>query len=185
MQQLPDVFLSDTHRAPMRHCKVCNVDVYETNAPYVIEKAIKILDNQQIVTLFELCICEKCAYAMNERLSSHSKKTIQQYYIDQKISEKRTALYAENWFEKWDKKCIFTDENIQHSKEFNIVGHFFKGEILPGNPPFVIGETAIQWMQENLSAATKEELNRFRDAYLGPDDPVLKALLKDSALILV
>ncbi|MEO9258319.1 MAG: hypothetical protein ABI207_08055 [Crocinitomicaceae bacterium] len=182
---IPKAFLSDSTREELRNCVMCDIDVYEHQIHYAIEKSFKRLENDQQVTLYEMLICEPCAIKMNEKMSVHSRQMIIDLFNKNKIQEKRIALSQEKWEEKWDKTCMFTGNETLKAKEYNIIGHFVGGKVLPGNPPFVIGEEILTSLQENLSLETKEELDNFRDEFLGPEDPILRILLQDATFVIV
>lgn len=178
-------FLSDATQEALRCCVMCDVDVIERHLPYAIEKSFKHTGDGEIITLFEMLICEQCAFKMNERMSVHSRQTIAEMFAQYKVQEKISAMANENWQDFWHQQCVFTGQATSNMSEYNIIGHFYEGEPVLNTSPFVIGSEALAMMQENLSAETKEELDNFRDQYLGPDDPVLRALLKESTFVLV
>jgi hypothetical protein len=48
-----------------------------------------------------------------------------------------------------------------------------------------MGQTLINYLQENISAETKEEWDNFGREFLGPTNPELKMLLEDYQYTLV
>ncbi len=180
---IPENFHSDSDAHPFTACKVCSAALNDSTR-YVIEKAYKRLTDGEDVTLFELAICIACAEKQAQKMSSESRKTIERLMGSKDFFEKRQARWLSDWKSDWTDRCIFSDEEIQPNDEYHIVGHFKGTEILPYQPPFVIGQKMLERMQDELSAETKEELDNFGRQFLGPD-PRLKILLEDYQFVMV
>lgn len=183
---IPIEFYSDETGEPFTHCVMCSTNLSESNVPYAIEKAMKRLDDGRLVTLFEMAICMNCGQQMHEKLSETSKKVMEKYFLEIEFPQKRMeASNNENWGDAWSKKCLITQTSIESTNEFNLMGNFLNGKVIDQLPPVAISSEILETIQDQLSPETREELDDFRDTYLGPSDPQLRALLSETQLIFI
>jgi hypothetical protein len=154
------------------------------DVPYTIEKAYKKTEEGEDLTLFELAICMPCAEKQSEKMSKASKEFIQKTLMTPAFFERRNSNWENNWQSTWNKKCIFSDYEVQNNEEYHIVGHFIGNRVIEGQTPFVLGPEVLEYIQENLSPETKEELDNFGKQFLGPD-PRIAALLEDYQFVMV
>lgn len=185
MSKIPNEFMSDETGEHFSNCVMCATDLMATRIPYAIEKAYKRLADGSLVTLFEMAICMPCGQKMNERMSTDSKKVMEQYFSEIHLMEKRMRLAQEDWKDKWNHSCIINGERIDSAQEFNLIGNFVADEPIQGLPPMAISTAVLEVLQEQLSPQTREELDDFRDTYLGPSDPELRALLSETHVVFV
>ena len=181
---IPDNFFSDSEEKPFTHCKVCEVDLTKVNIPYSIEKAFKRTPQGEDLTLFEIAICMNCAEKQSKKMSVASRSFIEKTTATKTFFKNRNKIWENGWRNHWNNKCIFTNNEIKNNEEYHIVGHFIGNKVMPRQAPFVIGEELIQYIQENLSLETKEEMDDFGQNFLGPD-PRIAALLKDYQFVMV
>lgn len=181
---IPSDFFSDIDGRLFTECKVCGCDLSDGHTPYTIEKAFKRVSEEEDVTLFEMVICMPCAEKQSLKMSKASRKYMEAFMEEAQLLEKRSDLWNSNWQTKWASKCLLTGREINIYDEYHIVGQFTGNQLMQGLAPFVLGQEFIEEIQENLSAETKEEMNRFGDQFLGPD-PTLRELLLDNQFILV
>ena len=181
---IPKDFNSASDDSPFTTCKVCERDLSNGEVPYSIEKAYKRVDEGSDVTLFEMAICMPCAENQAEKMSVESRAYMMKMMGGLDFFEKRQKMWETDWRKNWKSACLFSDEEIKMNDEYHIVGQFQGGKLLPQMTPFVIGQSYIEEIQENLSLETKEEMDRFGEQFLGPD-PALRALLKDYQFVMV
>ena len=181
---IPNDFYSDVDEKPFIECKVCHYDLNKGDRPYSIEKAYKRVDENRDITLFEVAICMSCAQKQSQNMSKESQEYMMGIMGNASLLEKRQKLWDSDWRENWKSSCIFSDEEIKLNDEYHIVGYFQGNQIVNYMSPFVIGQGIIEEIQENLSAETKDEMNRFGEQFLGPD-PTLRALLGDHQIVLI
>ena len=182
--EIPNDFNSDIDDKPFTICKVCDRNLSNGEVPYSIEKAYKRVDEGSDVTLFEVAICMPCAENQAEKMSVESRAYMMKMMGGLDFFEKRQKMWETDWRKNWKSSCLFSDEEIKLNDEYHIVGQFQGGKLLPHMTPFVIGQSYIEEIQENLSLETKEEMDRFGEQFLGPD-PALRALLKDYQFVMV
>jgi hypothetical protein len=85
--------------------------------------------------------------------------------------------------EDWKNKCLFSGKPKSEIQEYNIVAQMVNGKMLHGMPPMLVDLNVMEPLQALLSEETKEEFNNFRDEFLTPDDPELRALLIDTQFL--
>lgn len=181
---VPIDFYSDSDEQPFSACKVCKQDLTDGKTPYSIEKAYKKTPEGEDLTLFELAICIPCAQKQSEKMSEDSRKFIEETMMTDRFFKRRHELWKNGWQERWNKECIFSGKPLSNNEEYHVVGHFQGTEVLKGQPPFVIGPEMISYIQENLSAETKGEMDDFGGQFLGPD-PKIAELLEDYQFVMV
>jgi len=181
---IPHSFHSDSDEKPFTMCKVCSKDLTKGDVPYSIEKAFKKTEEGEDLTLFELAICVPCAEKQSKKMSAASRAFIQETMMTQTFFERRSSNWENNWKDTWNKKCIFSDREVQNNEEYHIVGHFVGDRVIQGQTPFVLGPEILEYIQEHLSPETKEELDNFGNQFLGPD-PRIAALLEDYQFVMV
>lgn len=181
---VPQDFYSDSDKEPFRECKVCELDLSDGKTPYSIEKAFKKTPEGEDLTLFELAICIPCAQKQAQKMSEDSRNFIEETMMTDRFFKRRQQMWKNGWQERWNKECIFSGKSLSLNEEYHVVGHFQGNEVLKGQPPFVIGPEMIAYIQENLSAETKGEMDDFGGQFLGPD-PKIAELLEDYQFVMV
>jgi hypothetical protein len=179
----PIDFNSDATNEPFHSCLICSEDLQNSGVPYTIEKAKKVLDGGEEVTLYELAICMPCMEQMSKRVSAHSRKVMDEFFQTLDMDKIREELLLSENPEEWKSKCAFSGKSKSEINEYNIVAQMVNGKLIYGIPPMLIDLKVLEPLQEKLSAETREEFNNFRDEFLAPDDPQLRALLEDSKFI--
>lgn len=181
---IPKTFHSDANARPFTNCKVCTVDLTSSAIPYTVEKAYRKQPDGSKLTLFEIAICLPCAKKQAEQMSPESQTFLQQTLMTEEVLQKRQKLWESEWQDKWDENCLFSNTRVNALEEYHVVGHFQNGKVIPGQVPFVIGETMLEYLQEHLSQSTKDAFDDFGKRHLGPD-PTIAKLLEDYQFMLV
>jgi hypothetical protein len=182
--KIPKIFHSDSDKKAFKHCKVCQIDLSDGKTMYTIEKAYKKTSEGEDLTLFEIAICMPCAERQAEKMSNESKAFLQKTMMNEDFMKNRQKLWDQGWEYEWDKRCIFSGEKLKENEEYHVVGHFQGSSVIPYQSPFVIGEKMIEYVQENLSPETKQEMDDFGGKFLGPD-PKIAQLLEEGKFLLV
>lgn len=186
--EIPDRFFSDVTDKPFESCNVCDKSLLENDVPYVIEKAMRNYEGHDFSsTIYEFAICQECHTKMQASMSKESLQNLQKYYagvMHEKGSE--PIMIDMNTFDmnQWLSKCFFKGDEISRMKEYQIVGQFKGSKLIMNTPPIIIGENAMKQMAGLLSDKTTDEMNGFRDKFLGPA-PEIEELIYGKKLILV
>ena len=180
---IPEVFLNSDTKAPICNCIQCDHDLMKGDRYYMIEKVFKrypALNSTEV--LFEYAICSVCYEKMKEGLSAESMANLSQYMLQNTDFEAMSARIDEHPDdpEKWLSHCMIKGVPKEEMTEFQM-GACFKGDRLVTNfmPPFMIGDLAMEEMNELLSKETKDEMDGFMDEHFG----VPPELRKDLVLI--
>lgn len=185
---IPERFFSDVTDKPFESCNVCNKSLLQSNEPYVIEKAMKNYEGHDFSsTIYEFAICQKCHMNMQKSMSEESLANLQNYYSSIMAEKGNQPIMIDlNNFnlDTWLSKCFFKGSEIDSMKEYQIVGQFKGNRMIMNSPPIIIGETAMQEMAGLLSDKTTDEMNGFRDRFLGPS-PEIEELIYSKKLILI
>ncbi|MGD1848780.1 MAG: hypothetical protein ACFB10_25595 [Salibacteraceae bacterium] len=185
---IPPVFHSDLTQAPFENCVLCEQFLLKDGTPYVIEKAFKRNLKLQITnTLFEYAICMDCVEKMREVISKESAIAMEKYMAERvDLAKRRQELIAAKDFtiESWLGKCIITEKPMETLSEYQISCQCDGSSMLYTFLPYMISEEAILELVENISEKTKDELDGFRDTFLGPS-PEIQDLLPDRPLVLI
>ncbi|GAB5522404.1 MAG: hypothetical protein Roseis2KO_02760 [Roseivirga sp.] len=180
---IPDIFLNSDTKVPLSHCIQCDYDLMQGDRFYMIEKVFKRylpLDSTQV--LFEYAVCSECYEKMRGALSKESMQNLSAYMMgntDFQAMQARMQAHPEEP-EKWLSHCMIKGMPKEELTEFQM-GACFKGDRLVTNfmPPFMIGNVAMEEMNELLSKETKDEMDGFMDENFG----IPPELRKDLVLI--
>ncbi len=180
---IPDIFLNSDTKAPLSHCIQCDYDLMLGDRFYMIEKVFKRylqMDSTQV--LFEYAVCSECYEKMRGALSKESMQNLSAYMMtntDFQAMQARMQEHPEEP-EKWLSHCMIKGMPKEELTEFQM-GACFKGDKLVTNfmPPFMIGNVAMEEMNELLSKETKDEMDGFMDENFG----IPPELRKDLVLI--
>jgi hypothetical protein len=179
----PRDFNSDASDAPFEKCLICSEDLLHSGVPYSVEKAKKVLDSGNEVTLYEMAVCMPCSEQMNKRVSPHSRQVMDDFFRKIDMQRLQEELSAADDPEDWKKQCMISRKPKSEIVDYNIVAQMVNGKMLYGMSPMLIDLNVMEPLQELLSAETKEEFDNFRDEFLSPDDPELRALLSDTKFV--
>lgn len=168
---IPKPFLAEDTGQPIDRCIDCNHDLMLGDRYYVIEKVFKRYPNlNKTEVLFEYAICHTCYDEMKERLSTESMANLSNYMMTQTDFDGMHKRINENPDdpEKWLTNCMIKGTAVEDMQEYQI-GGFFKGGKMVTNylPPFMVGEIAMEEMNELLSDETKDQMDGFMDDNFG------------------
>ncbi|MEE4258390.1 MAG: hypothetical protein V2I62_01405 [Bacteroidales bacterium] len=186
--EIPDRFYSDADGKPFEHCQMCGKFLLKEGTGYVVEKAIKNYKGYDFgSTIFEFAVCLDCHAKVQKSMSEESLANLQLYY--QKImagkGNQPIVIDIRNFnLDDWLSKCFFKGDTINGMNEYQIVAQFNGDKMLMNMPPMIIGEKAMEEMAELLSEKTIDEMNGFREKFLGPS-PEIEELIYGKKLILI
>lgn len=185
---IPRRFYSDVTDMPFSSCNVCGVDLLNSDVQYVIEKAVKNYDGHEFSsTIYELAICLKCHTKMQQSMSKESINNIQSYHADimAKKGNQPIMIDMSNFdLDTWLSKCFFHGGEISEMKEYQVVGQFKGNKMIMNTPPLIIGEEAMAEMAGLLSDKTTDEMNGFKEKFLGPS-PEIEEMIYGKKLIFI
>jgi hypothetical protein len=185
---IPDRFYSDAEGKPFEYCQMCGKFLLSEGTSYVVEKAIKNYKGYDFgSTIFEFAVCMDCHTQAQKGMSEESLANLHRYYqrIMAEKSHQPIVIDIRNFnLEEWLSKCFFKGDEIDGMNEYQIVAQFNGNKMLINMPPMIIGEKAMEEMAELLSDKTIDEMNGFREKFLGPS-PEIEELIYGKKLILI
>ena len=185
---IPRRFYSDVTDKPFDHCEICGKPLLQNDEPYVIEKAMKnYVGHDFSSTIYEFAICIDCHGTMQKSMSAESLQNLQNHYSSVMASKGNQPLMIDMRsfdMNQWLSKCFFKGDEISSMNEYQIVGQFKGDKLVMNTPPIIIGEEAMKEMAELLSDKTTDEMNGFRNKFLGPS-PEMEELINGKKLILL
>jgi len=180
---IPEIFLSSDTQSPISRCIDCDHDLMKGDRYYVVEKVFKrypAIDKVEV--LFEYAICHLCYDQMKEKMSAESMQSLSQYMMNNTDFDALHARINEHPEDpsEWLSQCMIKGTPVAELTEYQM-GAFFKGDRLMTNylPPFMVGNLAMEEMNQVLSKETKDEMDGFMDDHFG----VPPELRKDLVLI--
>lgn len=186
--EIPGQFFSDSEGKPFENCLVCNKYLLDEGTSYFIEKALKTYKDYDFYsTVYEYAICSDCHLKMQDKMSEESKMNLQRYYsetLNQKAAEPIYINPHDFNLDEWLSKCFFKGKSVKEMKEYQVVAQFNGAKMVLNMPPMVIGEEALNEMSALLSEKTIDEMNGFRDKFLGPP-PDIEELIYGKRLIML
>jgi len=185
---IPGQFYSDSEGKPFENCLVCNKYLLKEGTSYVVEKALKTYKDYDFYsTVYEYAICSECHWKMQEQISEESKMNLQSYYsktLSEKVAEPIFINLNDFNLIEWLSKCFFKGSSVKDMKEYQVVAQFDGTKMVLNMPPLVIGQEALNEMSALLSEKTIDEMNGFRDKFLGPA-PDIEELIYGKRLIML
>ncbi len=185
---IPKRFYSDVTEKPFHNCDICGKQLLNNNVSYVIEKVIKNYEGHDFSsTIYEFAICLDCHTNMQKSMSAESLQNLQNHYskvMAEKGNEPMMIDMRTFNMDDWLSKCFFSGGEIKDMKEYQIVGQFTGSKLIMNTPPIIIGHEAMKQMAGLLSEKTTDEMNGFRDKFLGPS-PEMEELINGKKLILL
>ena len=83
----------------------------------------------------------------------------------------------------WKTRCMLSGKAKSEIQEYNIVAQMVNGRTMFCIPPMIIDLSIMEPLQEKLFPETKQEFDNFRDQFLTPSDPELRALLAETSFV--
>jgi len=186
-----DIFLSDATGKPFEHCCVCETNLAECTEPYMVEKAFKQHVNAKpeptYNTIFEYAICSDCAEDFRQKMSKASREALEGFFIENTHFTQRMDMFnrmKEQPVSVYISHCAISGKPINKEEEFQVVGVFMQKELQLGAFPYAISGKALDNVVELLSNETLDEMNGFRDTYLG-GPPELEELIQGSPRVIL
>ncbi len=167
MAPIPEVFYSTKTNKPFSNCTKCNKELisYNDDILYIIEKAFKQNIKQKTKDLiFEYAMCVDCIEEMHKEMSKKSLKRIEMYFKLYVDFDKREKDLIEDCFddvEPWISNCVITDTHISELEEYQIAAFCTNDDIIFTHLPFLLGEYALEEIQNLLSKKTKGFIDGF------------------------
>jgi len=183
---IPRLFYSELTGERLDHCIHCGKNL--ENAHYLIEKAVRKYNSFQVTdTVFEYAICVECQKILHQSFSAESLNNIQNYFQENvNFEDRRKYLQKKEKirFKDWIAKCLVKATPIEDCQEFQLVCECVGNKMILGDMPYMISSAVSDEIMNLLSNATLDEMNRFRDRFLGPS-PEIRELLKDRPFVLL
>lgn len=185
---IPERFYSDAEGKPFEYCQMCQKFLLTDDTSYVVEKAIKNYKGYNFgSTVFEFAVCLDCHKKVQQGMSEESLLNLHRYYqgIMAEKAHQPIVIDIHNFnIDEWLSKCFFKGDVINDMSEYQVVAQFKGDKMLMSMPPMIIGERAMEEMAELLSDKTIDEMNGFREKFLGPS-PEIEELIYGKKLIMI
>jgi hypothetical protein len=176
--EIPPIFWSDAEAAPFENCINCQCDLLESNAPYMIEKAVRGFDGEKVsATIFEYAVCMNCAQKMNMKLSVQSRQRIEAYFHTHVDFKERSKQLQNESDEAWLQNCLVHHKPVNQEGECQLYALCQGNQFVYQEFPYMIRAEALDEMMDLISAETLRQLDDFKDDLIdGP--PELKELFE-------
>ncbi len=186
---IPNQFFSDADGEPFHTCVVCGRNLLEDGTHYVIEKAMKNYEGYDFSsTVFEYAMCMDCYQKMQQGMSEESMQNMQNYYqriVTEKGVNGMMMIDLQTFdLNDWLSRCFFKEKPVSEMKEYQLIGQFNGNHMVLNTPPMAIGEDVMEEMADLLSEKTKDEMNGFREKFLGPP-PEIEELFSKRKILLI
>lgn len=166
----------DQENGLFTRCRICDRDLTAPDAEYLVEKMVR-NDHQEWgpQELFAFAICLPCAQDMQGQMSSSSQQALEEF------SERHLESLARRpgWTPQQsleEHSCFFSGKPLQQEEAYQVTGLFRGKELQSHRPVMLVGSTVIEEMQENISQATRDEMDRFTGDNFGWPPEVREAL---------
>lgn len=173
--EIPKVFYADLTGSFLEKCVYCETSVLTSNAPYLIEKALKPYGSyDSYATLFEYAVCVGCTDKMKGMISNQSMTKIMDYFLkNMKAAVNGKNRYQEECFNvlDWISNCAINGIHISELSECQIYALCINDQMLFTEFPYMVSGQALDEVVDLLSAETLDELDRFKSEFVdGPSE---------------
>ncbi len=176
-------FNSELTESPFLNCCVCDANFRDSGEKYGVEKSFKRVSENVQYSLYEYAICWNCAQTFQEKISPESNQAIQNYFMYQ-LANKPPRFFNEDQdpIEVCLSQCMIKGTNTSELTEYTMCGVFRVGLFSLEAMPYVLSAEVLEELAEQLSASTKDEMDDFRETYLG-GPPELEELFKGRPVV--
>lgn len=182
---IPPVFQADATGEPFKNCVMCARNLLEPGVRYMIEKAFRCdRKNNTTDTLLEYAICNSCRAKITASLSKESMQRMEDYFFRNLQTVFRNLFLKGTDVNEWIATCAVKGKPLKDCAEYQICCECEGDSMVLSHLPLMLCDEALEEMQGLLSAQTKEELDRFRDEFLGIP-PEWRELLKERTPVFV
>ncbi len=182
---IPKEFHSVSEEGPFHHCQVCERELYQSNEHYFVEKAMKRVNPETEYVVYEYALCTSCAEDMQDKMSQESRWAINRYMWSQAnpLTLKDRMEGKADW-EQRAGSCLIKGIPKEEADEYTLCGYFRGDKLLVREFPYMISMKAMDEISELLSEETKDEMDDFKNTYLG-GPPELEELFKGKPLLVI
>ena len=173
---IPNEFYNFDSGQPFSTCLVCNESLLDPPKQYMVEKTIRRypeMDHEDII--YEYAICLECIMKQQEFISEESKQSIAQYMSNVKVTGEVDEL---------PRQCVIHGTSKEEMREYMIQGLFFGDTQNTQMPYILLGEKAINEIQEVLSQKTRDGMDGFMDKYYG-GPPEFREMLRERKTVII
>lgn len=176
-------FNNELTESPFTNCCVCEVNFHDSEIKYLVEKSFKRVSENVQYSIYEYAICWNCAQSFQEKISHESNQAIQNYFLEQ-LNNRPPRFFSEDQdpIEVCLSQCMIKGTNTSELTEYTMCGVFRNGQFSLEAMPYVLSAEVLEELAEQLSASTKDEMDDFRETYLG-GPPELEELFKGRPVV--
>lgn len=185
--KIPKQLYSSETKKPFSNCMVCDRYLLEDGTPYMIEKAVKqVQEMKHSEVIFEYAMCMSCSTMMNNSLSTESRERINAYFSQRVNLPKRRQNLLKGKrlsFKKWVSRCVINDTPISRTREYQIVAQCEGKHLLFAYLPFAISMEAMDEISSLMSEKSLGEIDDFMGKYFTGPPEVSEVLKRRPVLI--
>ncbi|NCA86512.1 MAG: hypothetical protein EOM83_13225 [Clostridia bacterium] len=174
--EIPRLFYDSLTHQPFARCQVCEKQLVETGASYMIEKVFrKNVVSGRIESQYEFAICFDCALKLTQSYSEESRANLQRFF-NEEVADLINSPAAERPESERDvlellSHCSITGKPVNELDEYQIAGHFNGGYLNTDMRPFMMGAGSMDDVSDLLSNKTLDEIDDFTGKFLtGPPE---------------
>lgn len=178
LDHTPELFTKHGSHEKFTHCTMCHTNLFDSDQPYIIEKAIKKYKGFTVTdVIYEYAICMNCSAKFQEKISVESQNALAAFYMQALMFQKSYTGNPEEIYEQRLSKCMIKNTPVDELDEFQIAGIFVKDKLLLNDSPMIISAEGGEEMNELLSAQTRDEFDQFKKHITAPP-PEFEELFK-------
>lgn len=158
-EPLPRRLFSDETGEPFRQCIECARPLLVPGRPYLVQKC-----SNGRETVLEFAICTRCAGQLHQSYSEASRAAITRFFEERVDPVARIARLREAGdpdLERWLAECLTCRGRPEPGQGFALVALCAGEDLLYGHSPFLVCSACEMELNENISAETRGEWDRF------------------------
>ncbi len=181
LKDIPRYLYSYVDEKPFSNCIECEKFLLDGETEYLIERICKNYPDYTATDIvFDYAICMECAMRMHSKMSKHSQKVLQEYFVNNMDIEGRKEQINNNVsIDDSLAKCIVSGDSASDCKEYQVCAHCVGNQVYMGNPPYMLSGVVLEEIMNILSNETQDIMNGFYNKHRPPvpglhePDPVL------------
>ncbi len=185
---IPAEFYSSETGKPFEYCIACERDLLNSDADYVVEKAVKqFKDYDASDVVFEYAMCSKCYMEIIESFSEASLQKMSAYFeMHVDFEKRRQQLLNKDSLEikDWLSHCLVKGTPRNEMSEYQICAQCNGDRLSLFYLPFMIGFEAMDELTRLLSDKTLGEIDDFFGRYCGLP-PEFKDMFDDHRIFIL
>lgn len=168
-RDIPEIFFSAKTGSKFCECNICTENLLQENITYMVEKAYeKNIFSGELEIIFEYSVCLECAQKISLSYSKESVEKINSFFFEILTNDSRNKYDKNAQTEEWISKCVVFGTDKEELSGYQISGLCQGDKMIFSELPIMLGNNAVEKIQELLSEETREIMDGLKELLMPP-----------------